>query len=174
MPHETDALVEYDIQDVDSEGIDKLYRITWKDTGSSVLVRTADSIFHGKGLFCAQDCIPAGQRLDHYHGVICTRQEADRLHTSNMDSYSLFSSDVVVPYPHLPGRFCNDSVVLPDSDEGPLVYLKTANAKFEETPEALIVRTISDIQQDEEIIISYGEVREVGRILQVQFVTIES
>ncbi|KAI8915457.1 hypothetical protein DFJ77DRAFT_462743 [Powellomyces hirtus] len=149
-------LVKYDITSL--PGTDKLYEITWLSNSQTVRVRTGDSTFHGKGLFCAQELIPAETNIDHYHGQTMTSREAHLKHASNDDSFSLMTGWVIVPQPHIPGRYINDSVRLPDNDDGEIIYTCPANATFTESSTGtVIVKAIRDIRMDEEVIISYGE-----------------
>ncbi|KAJ3164726.1 hypothetical protein HDU88_005162 [Geranomyces variabilis] len=135
---------------------DRDFLVTWLGTGDAVRVRSKDSVFHGKGLFCAQPCIPKGTLIDHYHGYSMTSAEAHAKFPANDDSFSLLSSEVVVPHSHIPGRFCNDSVILPAECDGPITYSCPANATFEQNNGTVVVRALSDIAEGEEIIIAYG------------------
>ncbi|KAJ3178010.1 hypothetical protein HDU87_003787 [Geranomyces variabilis] len=135
---------------------DRDYVVTWLDSGDAVRVRSKNSTYHGKGLFCAQPCIPKGTLIDHYHGYTMTSAEAHAKFAANDDSFSLLSSDVVVPHSHIPGRFCNDSVILPVECDGPITYSCSANATFEQNNGIVVVRALSDIAEGEEIVIAYG------------------
>ncbi|KAI8589794.1 hypothetical protein BDZ88DRAFT_416636 [Geranomyces variabilis] len=135
---------------------DRDYLVKWLSTGDTVCVRTKDSIYHGKGLFCAQPYIPEGTLIDHYHGFTMTSAEAHANFPVNNDTFLLEDSNVVVPHSHIPGRFCNDSVVLPAECEGDITYSRSANAIFEQDKGIVVVRALCDIAYGEEIIISYG------------------
>ncbi|KAJ3153002.1 hypothetical protein HDU86_005458 [Geranomyces michiganensis] len=135
---------------------DSDYIVTWLSTGATVRVRSKNSTYHGKGLFCAQPCIPKGTLIDHYHGYTMTSAEAHKKFAENEDSFSLHSSDVVVPFPHTPGRFCNDSVILPDECDGEISYPCPANAQFQQKNGTVTICALSDIAEGEEIIVNYG------------------
>ncbi|KAI8822037.1 uncharacterized protein EV422DRAFT_414311 [Fimicolochytrium jonesii] len=135
---------------------DTEYVVTWKQSGETVRVRTGDSKYHGKGLFCAQERIPEGSYLDHYHGRTMSSLKAHKDYPENDDSFYTKYGTVVVPFNTNPGRFINDSVKLPESEDGELEYLEPHNASFVDREEAVYVVATKDILQDEEIIIDYG------------------
>ncbi|KAJ3175162.1 hypothetical protein HDU87_006397 [Geranomyces variabilis] len=151
-------LVKYTITPASDTGdpSDSDYLVKWLASGDTVCVRTKNSIYHGKGLFCAQHCIPKGTLIDHYHGKTMSSGEAHAKFPLNGDTFLLDDFNVVVPHSHIPGRFCNDSVILPADCEGDITYSRFANAAFEQENGTVLVRAVCDIAYDEEIIISYG------------------
>ncbi|KAI9101645.1 hypothetical protein DFS34DRAFT_424298 [Phlyctochytrium arcticum] len=150
-----EPLVSYEIKKLNKDD-DRDYIVTWKDTGSRVQVRTQKSRFTGKGLFCAQELITKGTRIDHYHGTTVSCAVAHKLFATNNDSFWLKNSAVVVPHGYIPGRFINDCVELPEHDEGPIVYGARPNAKFVEKDGTVIVQATKTIYVGEEIFLTYG------------------
>ncbi|KAJ3018417.1 DRAP deaminase [Thoreauomyces humboldtii] len=151
-------LVTYQITDLDGPAGDKEFSITWVEDGFvSAKVRTGDSKFHGKGLFCAQELIPNETMIDHYHGQCISSGKAHSRHAESDDSFYLLTSNVIVPHPYIPSRYINDSVILPTTLDGVLTYDKPANAMFVESGNTVLVSSIADIVMGDEILISYGE-----------------
>ncbi|KAJ3188587.1 hypothetical protein HDU85_004301 [Gaertneriomyces sp. JEL0708] len=160
MAHSVDEpLVEYVMEPIEEDGEkDTLYTVTWKHTGETLKVRTKNSVYHGKGLFCAQEMIPAGSFIDHYHGITMSSATAHIRHPEIDDSFSVYSSDVIIPHKYIPGRFANDSVKLPENDQDPIIRTQEVNAAFEEIESGtVVIHALRDIHEGEEILISYGD-----------------
>ncbi|KND04285.1 uncharacterized protein SPPG_00021 [Spizellomyces punctatus DAOM BR117] len=148
-------LVTYEIVDLPDD--DKRFKVTWIDTGNVVHLKAQKSKYHGKGLFCDQELIPAGACIDHYHGETMSHLLANNRHTSNDDSFWLKDSNVIVPHSYIPGRYINDSVILSSDDQAPIIRNEPCNVEFKEKNGIVVVTALRDILQDEELLVSYGD-----------------
>ncbi|TPX69606.1 hypothetical protein SpCBS45565_g02356 [Spizellomyces sp. 'palustris'] len=148
-------LVTYEIEDLPNN--DKRFKVTWIGSGIVVHLQAQKSKYHGKGLFCDQEVIPAGACIDHYHGETMSHSQANNRHTSNDDSFWLKDSNVIVPHSYIPGRYINDSVVLSSDDQAPIIRKEPCNVEFKEKDGIVVVTALRDIRQDEELLVSYGD-----------------